>query len=403
MAQRRHLTDSETQEVLALTRKDINMTLLKRYFAAINDAPAPRFHTNDIMTLPAGKLYNKTAVETTIGRYIFEMFVLPTKYLMKYGYINTPFTGDVLEGTENKLANMLLNDEITVQDYASYLDNGEWISMGQAYYITPSLSFDFMQPLPDVIAKKNELFKQYDKELSSGDTNVASKVENELLDMAKKELKAKGDPSMDFYNQGGEFKFPVAYKKTSIMGGIVDDINKGGVDVLKSNYIDGITKEDFAKFANLTVDGGYARGVKTQEDGYMTKKYNNAMQTVVLDEKGSDCHTHQTLQVTIYPELKTMFLYRYIVEGGKYKLLDDSNIDQYVGKVVSLRSPMLCTGDKICNICAGELYYKMGIENIGLLSNTASGNLMNLSMKKVHDSTVKFIKIDASKYITQLS
>jgi hypothetical protein len=220
--------------------------------------------------------------------------------------------------------------------------------------------------------------------------------------MAKTILKSKGDPSMDFYNQGGEFKFPVAYKKSSIMGGIVDDINKGGVDVLKSNYMEGISKEDFAKFANLTVDGGYARGVKTQDDGYMTKKYNNAMQTVVLDEPGSDCGTKETLQVMIYPELKTMFLYRYIVENGKLKLLDDSNIANYVGKTVSLRSPMLCLGDKICNKCAGELYYKMGIKNIGLLSNTASGNLMNLSMKKVHDSTVKFIKIDVSKYIPEI-
>jgi hypothetical protein len=356
------------------------------------------------MTIPANAFHkNKQPIETTVGRYIFEMFVLPPSYLDKYGYVNVPFDGDVVSDVEKKIGQMILNDEMPISEFTDYMDNGEWISMGTAYFISPSLTYDFLQPLPAVVAKKNELFKKYEKELAAKDPNVASKIESELLDLAKSELHKKKDLSMDMYDQKSEFKFPVAYKKSSIMGGVVVDINNGGIDILKSNYVDGINKEDFAKFTNLTIEGGYSRGVKTQDDGYMTKKYNNAMQTTMLDAPGSDCGTKETLDVFVYPELKTMFLYRYIVEGGKLVLIDQSNIDRYVGKTIHMRSPMYCVGDKICNKCAGELYYKMGIKNFGLLVNTVSGNMMNISMKAVHDSTVKFTKIDVYKYIRRIS
>ena len=37
--------------------------------------------------------------------------------------------------------------------------------------------------------------------------------------------------------------------------------------------------------------------------------------------------------------------------------------------------------EKICSKCAGELFYRIGIKNAGLLTSTFSGSLMNLNMK----------------------
>ena len=55
---------------------------------------------------------------------------------------------------------------------------------------------------------------------------------------------------------------------------------------------------------------------------------------------------------------------------------------------------MMCIGKKICNKCAGDLYYKLGITNVGLTASKVATVLTNLNMKKFHDSTTRYHKID---------
>ena len=90
---------------------------------------------------------------------------------------------------------------------------------------------------------------------------------------------------------------------------------------------------------------------------------------------------------------------RYIVEGSSTTLLTDENISSYVGKTVNLRTPMYCAGDRICNVCAGELYYKLGIDNVGLVSNVIGTSIVNISMKNFHDTSVKLQQVDPFTYI----
>ena len=75
-------------------------------------------------------------------------------------------------------------------------------------------------------------------------------------------------------------------------------------------------------------------------------------------------------------------------------MLDNSNIGKYIGKEVKLRSPLYCIGDKLCSKCAGDLYYRLGIENIGMTTSAIGSNLLNLLMKSFHDSSVKITEIN---------
>lgn len=86
--------------------------------------------------------------------------------------------------------------------------------------------------------------------------------------------------------------------------------------------------------------------------------------------------------------------YRYIVEGNKLVLLSPDIIDKYVGKKIKLRTPIYCKSDKLCSKCAGTLYYKLGIKNVGLTTSKLSSTLLNLNMKKFHNSTANISKID---------
>ena len=127
---------------------------------------------------------------------------------------------------------------------------------------------------------------------------------------------------------------------------------------------------------------------------YFGKQITAALQAVVLDKKGSDCGTKKTLKILFKKDLTKDLLYRYIIENGKIVLLDDNNIGKYYDKIINLRSPMCCVGNKLCRICAGQMYEKLDINNIGLTSARVASTLLNLSMKKFHDTSLKISKID---------
>ena len=398
----RELNRDEIEEILKLKRSDITATKLKDFFAIDEGKTQARFQPTDTFMLTANKFYNSAAIKTTIGRYIYNMFCMPVPYLKKFGYMNDELIEDNIGKLENKMGTMILNDELTTKEYAEFMDNSEWIGMNMCYYIAPSLDNAVVLPIPEVIKRKEELFDQYKTEIAKGDINAANTIEKELLKMAKDKIEALDDTSYDNY-KCGIFKFPVAYKKCSIMVGAVSDPVDGHLHILKSDYVDGISKDEYDKTAQLTVIGGYSRGVSTQKYGYETKKYNASLQNVSInmEEKQVDCGTKHYLSIVIPKDLKSMFLYRFIIDGAKLVELTPENIDNYVDKEVKLRSPMLCKGDTICEHCAGTLFKRMDLKDCGLVASNMTGSLLNLSMKKMHDSTVKINKINIEKYITE--
>jgi hypothetical protein len=397
---KRKLTQAETREVLSLKDTDINMKLLKDYFAVSLKQKEPRYNTTDTLMLPKGTLNNEEMIETTIGRYIFNLYVLPQRYLNKFGYQNVEYNTGNIKTLESRMDYMLMEDQLDTKEFAQFLDRAEWLTMGTAYFLSPTMNYDINVPIPEVMKRKEELFNQYKEEIAKGDPNVAELIERELVDMAKKILKEKGNEAYDFF-LSGEFDFGNNYKKTSIFGGALENPYTKKLSILKSNYIDGISKDEFHHFANLTIIGGYSRNVETQKGGYETKKINNATQVITLDERESDCGTTQYLKVTIPESMKSMFINRWVLDGSKLVLLDENNISKFVGKETQMRSPLLCKTAKICGKCAGESFYKLGITNAGLLSTTLSGNLMNMSMKKFHNTSLKFSKINVDNFIKE--
>ena len=133
--------------------------------------------------------------------------------------------------------------------------------------------------------------------------------------------------------------------------------------------------------------------------GYEAKKIFAAFQTSVLDDEFTDCKTDLTLDFILNKNNYKLFLYRYIVVNGKLIELNLNNINNYIDQKVKIRSPLFCQGKKICNICAGNLYYKLGIRNIGLTVSKMAGKLLNANMKAFHDSSVKTERINFFDYI----
>lgn len=350
------------------------------------------------MTIPKGKYCgNKNPIKTTLGLFMFNKLFIEESFYPIIGYIDTPVTNGVLEDIEGKLSQALLEDKITTIQFIKFLDKLQFFSFTLASLLTPSLTVNSVEELPEIKKRKEQLFKENKKDLENGDVIKAVKIEKELLSIAKDKLK--GDPAMDLFESGSKASFGNNYKNVSIMTGPRLDPMKGNYRISKNNYIEGIDKDDIDLAANALTVGAYSKGVGTQVGGYMTKKYLSAYQTMVLDKQGSDCGTIGYKELVLTKQNYKLFIYRYIVVGGKLVLLDDEQIKKYIGRNIKLRSPLYCISNKICNKCAGELFYKLGIENIGLTTTRVSSTLMNKSLKKFHDVSLKLHEVDLNDII----
>ena len=238
--------------ILEKEKSEITMDYLRDIFACFMGQESAKFNTYDKFDLPAGKLHNKETIETTLGRYLCNLVAIPEPYLKKYGYINKPFNKDTLEEIEGKMSGMILDDEMSTKEYGEYLDNGEWLGMGVAYFLSPTMNYDINVPIPEVIAKRDELFDKYKDQVSRGESAAAAVIEKEVLALAKKKIKEKGNEAYDFF-ESGVGKFGNNYKKTSVMAGAIENPYTEKLDILKSNYIDGVDPKEFPKFTNLTI------------------------------------------------------------------------------------------------------------------------------------------------------
>ena len=169
----------------------------------------------------------------------------------------------------------------------------------------------------------------------------------------------------------------------------LSDPRLGNYSIIKSNLTDGITPEEYADFCESLTGGPYARAKKTADGGAWEKIFVKALEhlTIIPD---SDCHTHKTKEVYLTNDNLNVWMYSYIVDNGQLVELTEDKIPKYLNKTVKFRFSGFCElKEGICSVCAGNLFNRIGIKNIGISAYCICSSLKNASMKSFHDSTVK--------------
>ena len=396
----KEITGDDLNEILNLTPDDICISLFKKYFFRTDPNKSPRFEVNDYFRLPTSRFNTKREVWTTIGIYIANLHITQPRFSNILGYINKPFGGGTIKEIENKLSDALYYDKISTDDMADYYNRIQWLGGHDTLsLLTPSITPSLLKPPPGLMEKKNKLFEQHKKELDPSNPDnalVASKIESELIKDAVDYLKTQD--GFENFESKSKINIDNNYKTMNIMRGALLNSYTGQYQVNSSEYNTGIKKEEYASTADSAVLGSHARAINTGKSGYLAKKVNQALNAVQAGPKGSDCKTTKTHDVYIYPEMKDAYLNRYIVEGDKLIELVPSNIEKYINTTVHMRSPIYCKMKEpcFCNICLGNQPYLLGLENFGLAINRIPNVLLNMSMKKFHDLTVKAKKIKPS-------
>ncbi len=394
------ISNDAKAELLALQPNDLTFSKMVALLGRVKSPGAklqptkPRFEPTDTFEIShADYSLVKSTHTTTVGKYIYNRYVIEGAGVQAAtGYVDWEISDGGNKKVEDIISKALLDDIITVDQFNAYIVRRDTLGQQLRAVIAASFTPGILKAPANVLKRRAELVKQNAQALKDGDAVVSSHIEHELLDMTKKELA--GDPGMDLYTSGARGSFSNNFKNNHVFKGAVYNNITNKYDIVTSGYMEGFSKDNLPSLANVVIAGAYPSAVGTQTAGYLTKQLLSALQTEVLGPVGSDCGTHKTLEVTITKKNADDFLYRYIVENGKLVELTTDVIGSYIGKTVKLRSPMLCIGKTLCNHCMGNLFYKLGITNVGLSAATVSATILKAKLAAKHDGTVTPIVLD---------
>lgn len=402
------IKEIDKKYLLTLKSSDITLKLLKE-LVAFNEKNIRRFNPVDELILIPEELEAsknelsiviKDRTTTTVGRYLLNLFLFAnTNIRDKVVYYNMPINKGNLGKIFSDISILLKENKIDGDTYIDFINRLHWFSFSITSFIAYTLDLSTAVPLESVKKRKEELFKEHSKKIENNDQKIVSVIEKELIDLAKAELDKNDSNGLKVYDSGATGSFANNYKNTVIMRGsmaksdAISDVSK--MSISKSNLSEGIPLNEYHSFNDISVLASFSRSVTTQTGGYIVKIFNNSFSHLnVNEDKNSDCGTKYTLKTKITDKNADSFYLRYVLYNKNLVLLDEKNLKDVIGKTLEMRSPLFCKDSKICNKCIGDLYYNLGISRVGNLPSKIGSSYMNKALKRFHDLSQKFTKID---------
>lgn len=362
-----------------------------------------KYKCTDYFDLPANILKNQPepVKDTTFGIFIFNSFIIANCFGDKIGYINKSMNEKNISKLQKIMSDNIVAGNITIDEYAKFCNTTTWMGY-QTELFMPGMSTELIIPNETIKKHKDELIASHPEFDTGGavddvvTANYHDVVETPLLKEAE-EIR-KNNYAGRLYDMGKP-SFGNNYKNCNVTCGPLPDPVTGKRIINTNSFNDGITEKTFDVLANQAMIGSYSRGVSTQVGGTYAKYTGIALQTVRAGPKGSDCGTTGTYDFVVTDENFNMVEYAFMMVNGKPIRIEPTMKDKLVGKTINLRTCLFCKmKDRICNICTGDKSYILGIKNIGLTANVPLEKNKLVSMKKMHDMSVKTVHIDMRNY-----
>lgn len=396
------ITLEEKKELLALKQEDLSVPFITGMFGKTAKRvdgkmviQQPKFNIRSPMHLDAGEYINEKEVDTTVGCFLFNKLMVEgmIEEVIPNRYFNGVADKKGFNGILDKISAGVMTQKIPVEpNLIKWLKHYEFYGMKLSTVFSPSYTEGLLKQNVSVVKKRKQLLKG--KDISKMSVKEMTDIEDELVAASKEILK--NDPGMTLFSSGSRGSFDNDYKNMNLMlGPVAKPGSDGEYDFVTHGFIEGLKKEDFVAAGNSIVNAAYPKAVGTQDSGYLTKQYYAAYQSIRLDKKGTDCGSKIGLPVTLTEDVYDDYCYQYVMtRNGGVELLTPDNKEKWLNKKVMLRTPMTCKSDCLCNICAGERFYIMKIENSGLTTGRVSNTLLNASMKNFHNVKLKYDKIN---------
>lgn len=268
-----------------------------RFICLTNNTQQAPFKNTSYLVVYPGDIENNPGNKfvTSYGRYLVNYYLIARPFITNgvilpgMEFINATWNTGKLEAV---IARYLTEKKLDVSQANRYIDNAYFLSsIGEIAGAT--LSRKAITPNEAIIKRRDELYKQYEGQLS--DPRISTIIENELIAMDKDYLK--GDPSMAFFGDTAK-KFNIHRKRQYLALGMLEEFSKtkGKYTFVKESLVEGFSKESFSDICNEIRRGSFDRGVETQVAGLDTKWMVAVFQNCRI--VGDDCGTKDTLTVT---------------------------------------------------------------------------------------------------------
>lgn len=389
------ITDKTTLDLfLNLKERDITKSFILNSFAEFDGVR--KYNHWDIIEVPEGYYgpehrKNKNSFKTTLGIWVWNKLFIESELFDVFKYVNKQIDGDVLSDINTQLSYAVVENKVPLDALKRFIMKGQ-ILMRLVTAFSPSFT-DTLLTIDELIKdEKQKILDEYKDRLDRGDEVASAEVEAKLIALAKSKLK--DDESLDVYLSKARGSIHNNFKNLFLYKGAYQRPD-GSFKVIKSNYMNGISKEDYADVANSLVAGPYGRAKKTEVMGYVEKQFVSAYQHVKTVH-GTDCGTTKHVSIKLDNSNIADYMYSYIInDNGTLTELTSDVVDKYLGKTVNLRFSSLCESKGyICNVCAGNLFNRLGVDTIGIQTAVAPSKLKNFSMKSFHDSTIKMSEMN---------
>ena len=389
--------------VVNIDPKDITSTFVVELFGEFDGKR--RANPYDLITVPKGgygipeskRGVNVKPFVTGIGRFLWNKMYIqanPTIY-EEFGYIDENVSKKVFNNLYQKIGYLKLEDQIDLEDFKRFAMTTQ-LTMSYIQFLSPSYTDAMLLSSKQVGKEKARLLRENKAAIDAKDIKTADAIQKELMDYSKELLK--DDPSMDMYRSGGGGDFDNHYKNMFVMKGTVRDPDPAkGYNIVTSNYIDGVSIDEYATVANTLAEGPFNRSKKTEFGGRWEKLFVYSMQHLKLLPQGSDCGTKRYIEINVTKGNVDDIMYCYMIEpNGKLVEITSKNRDSIIGKRIKIRFSSLCEAKDghFCNMCAGNLWYRLGITNVGVITPQIPSKLKNLMMKSFHNSQVSLTEMN---------
>jgi len=165
---------------------------------------------------------------------------------------------------------------------------------------------------------------------------------------------------------------------------------------IKNSLVDGLTQKEFFYSTYGCRKGLLDVALNTGTSGYLSRKLIFTCANLQIDKDLDDCGTTDLLEVDVKNNRKArMLINRWALnEEDKtlYKITED-NYKNIIGKIIFIRSPILCKSPKICKKCYGDLYKILNSRFIGIIAAQTLGERgTQLVLRTFHTSGSAVIK-----------
>jgi hypothetical protein len=240
------------------------------------------------------------------------------------------------------------DQDIYVDEYLKFT-NAMFYLAGFTQLCVPATTKKTMTPAPGIVELKERLLEENKERLH--DPAVIAKIQEQLI--AYDRAYMKGDPGENFLI--GRKSFQVVRSKMFGMHGAETGLSESvDVELIRNSLSQGWDIEKFPAMNNSLRAGSFNRGAQTALGGESVKWLLRASSNIAVTQ--DDCGSR--LGNTFHCDGSNFkwLLGFWVIKPSGDEQVTAENVSNYIGKTVSVRSPMYCKLDKTdyCAHCVGQ-------------------------------------------------